>query len=102
MACKRSGVRVSVAPHSRRSEAFCADLDRLLIVQEVTLSGELARSGVLAGQRIIAVPVEDRGRGMAPLGAKWGASGLICILPQAADRRPRVARAKISTSRQVS
>src|ERR1022692_2608468 len=26
----------------RRSEAICADLDRLLIVQEVSLSGELA------------------------------------------------------------
>jgi hypothetical protein len=42
MACKRSGVRVSVAPRFRRSEAICADLDRLLIVQEVILSGELA------------------------------------------------------------
>jgi hypothetical protein len=90
MACKRSGVRVSVAPRFRSSEAIYADFDRLLTVQEVTLSGELARSGVLPGQRIIAVPVEDRGRGMAPLGAKWGASGLICILPQAAaDRRSR-------------
>jgi hypothetical protein len=42
MACKRSGVRVSVAPRFRRSKAICADLDRLLIVQEVSSSGELA------------------------------------------------------------
>jgi hypothetical protein len=42
MACKRSGVRVSVAPRFRRSEAIYADLDRLLIVQEVSLSDGLA------------------------------------------------------------
>jgi len=42
MACKRSGVRVSVAPRFRRSMAIYADLYRLLNVQEVTLSSELA------------------------------------------------------------
>jgi hypothetical protein len=42
MACKRSGVRVSVAPRFRRSEAIYADLDRLLIVREVSLSDGLA------------------------------------------------------------
>src|SRR6266567_6444813 len=42
MACKRPGVRVPLAPRFRRSKAICADLDRLLIVQEVMLSGELA------------------------------------------------------------
>jgi len=41
MACKRPGVRVPLAPRFRSSEATYADLDRLLIVQEVVLSDEL-------------------------------------------------------------
>src|ERR1035437_2395080 len=67
MACKRSGVRVSVAPRFRRSEAICADLDRLLIVQEVTLSSELICSGVLAGQHAAALLVTM----LAVAGAGW-------------------------------
>jgi len=39
MACKRPGVRIPIAPRFRSSEAIYADLDRLLIVQEVMLSG---------------------------------------------------------------
>jgi hypothetical protein len=57
----------------------------LLIVQEASLSGGLASSGVLAGQRIIAVPIEDPGRGMAPSGSQAGASRLI-LHPAAGGR----------------
>ncbi len=42
MACKRSGVRIPIAPRFRSSKSIYADLDLLLIMQEVTLSGELA------------------------------------------------------------
>jgi hypothetical protein len=41
MACKRSGVRIPIAPRFRSSEAIFADHDHLLFVQEVTLYGEL-------------------------------------------------------------
>jgi hypothetical protein len=41
MACKRPGVRVPLAPRFRSSKAVYGDLDRLLIVQEVMLSGGL-------------------------------------------------------------
>ena len=53
MACKRAGVRVPLAPRFRSSEAVYGDLERLLIVQEVTLSGELTWPDVLAGQRAV-------------------------------------------------
>jgi hypothetical protein len=88
MACKRSGVRISLAPRFRSSEAVYADLDRLLIVQEVTLSGELACSGVPAGQRAVAPLIGHSGCGWVLPGAKRGASRLSQVLPQAAYGRP--------------
>jgi hypothetical protein len=88
MACKRSGVRIPTAPRFRSSEAVCADLDRLLFVQQVTLSGELAWPGVLAGQRFVTSLIGHICCGWGRSGAKWGASRLVHVPPKAPDGRP--------------
>jgi hypothetical protein len=88
MACKRPGFRVPFAPRFRRSKAVCADLGRLLIVQEVTQFGELAWSDVPAGQGAVTSLIGHSGCGWVLPGAKWGASRLIHVLPKAADGRP--------------